>query len=58
MNMGYSARYKPNRGRDEDMEFPGVLKNTYQIVFSGFDKKRNGTSRGDKDKIIWNFQRF
>ena len=39
----------------EDMEFPGVLTK-WQVDFPGVNFKQHVISRGDQEKIMWNFQ--
>ena len=39
----------------EDIEFSGVLRK-YQVDFPGVNYKQHGISRGDQEKIMWNFQ--
>ena len=52
--LGYS-RKKNKQGGAENVEFPGVLKK-YHVDFPGVNNKKNGISRGDREKIMWIFQ--
>ena len=50
--MGYSRKIQTVGA--EDTEFPGVLKN-WNVEIPGVNTKRSGISKGDQEKIIWNF---
>ena len=45
---------KTGDGGFGDMEFPGVLKKK-QVHFPGVNQKQCEISRGDQEKIMWNF---
>ena len=41
-------------GGVEDMKFPGVIKKK-QVHFPGVNQKQCDISRGDQEKVMWNF---
>ena len=58
MKLGYYRKKNGELGKGgggvEDMKFPGVIKKK-QVHFPGVIQKQCDISRGDQEKVMWNF---